>query len=164
MYIYNYIYICNYLQILLIILPIYIYISYFINAEDWNINASSLATQEAGTTTAQAAARKLSCAGCGDWRICLRWLAVPGCPCSILADPRTHTHTDVSVFKNSEFQWFQNVQTVKNISTKHVEWAKQHIGFQRIWIRHPTSQGMWATMPWFEKRPLGVPWFTVITR
>ena len=49
-----------------------IYIIYFINAEDWNINASSLATQEAGTTTAQAAARKLSCAGCGDWRICLR--------------------------------------------------------------------------------------------
>ena len=53
---------------------IYIYILCFINvnAEDWNINASSLATQEAGTTTAQAAARKLSCAGCGDWRICLR--------------------------------------------------------------------------------------------
>ena len=97
--IYNFIYICNYLQILLIILPRYIYIYYVllcfinVNAEDWNINASSLATQEAGTTTAQAAARKLSCAGCGDWRICLRWLAVPGCPWSILADPRTHTHT-----------------------------------------------------------------------
>lgn len=54
------------------ITDIYIYYIINVNAEDWNINTSSAATQEAGTTTAQAAARKLSCASCGDWRICLR--------------------------------------------------------------------------------------------